>query len=455
MSDGMPVEETRALPAARSARAAAPAARGAAGRAVLGFVYLWWVLIVMEPDWFLFGALGGPFYRIPQLLAPILLLVLARYATRRAVYLPFALFLLLHVLALFYAENRGYVFGSLKTMFYIFATCVAVAALANTPARVVTLLRIYLLGFVWYGLQGLPSGRVAWHTLMANEDSYGPLMVIGLGFSYNFAAATRARSWRLLAHATALLCCVGVVRSFARGAVLSFALVLGLLWLRARHKLRAFALSLVAVGVTLVAIDVIFPEGEFWAEMRTISEGTEAGTGQTRWIMWKMALQIFAHHPIFGVGAGNFGVNASQEISYDPSRPEFGDPARLYNMALHNLYMQILSEEGILGFALFCWMTLDCFLRLRRLRTAPALATWHRRGGEMDLRSLSFALELSMIAFLANAVFYNQLYIHWFWTLVTLAFTLTRVALPDAARARSPSARRARAGAARAPAARV
>lgn len=434
-----PPRQRSAVPAAGAVKR--PRAPG--GRGVMAFLYVWWVLILFEPEWFLTRVVGGPFYRIPQLLLPILAVILYRFGSRRAVDRPFALFMLLHVAALFYAENRGYVEGAIKTMLYIFGTCVAVNALATTPGRVVTLLKIYLLGFVWFGVQGLPNGLVWWHPLMGNEDSYGPLMVMGLGFSHNFALGTRSRAWRILGHATSLLCCVGVVSSFARGAVLSFALVLGLLWLRTQHKLRAFVASVVAACVTLVAINVLFPEGEFWKEMRTISEGTEAGTGQTRWVMWKMAFDIAARNPIFGVGAGNFGVVASQSFSYDSSRPEFADPSRLYNAALHNLYVQVFCEEGIVGLALILWMTIECFRRLKRLRAPPAVAAWRRRGGTMELRSLSLGLELGMIAFLVNAVFYNQLYIHWFWTLCGLPIALSYAARPPARSRSSRAAARA------------
>lgn len=439
MTKGMSVENTRGLPVARTATAAR--GRSARGGAALGFVYLWWVLILFEPDWFLAGMIGGPWPRIPMLLTPGLLLILARTGNTRWVDWPFALFLLLYVIAIFYAENRGYVFGSLKVLLYIYATCAAVLALATTPARIVTLLKIYLLGFIWYGVQGLPHGLVTWHPLMSNEDSYGPFMVMGVGFAYNFAVATRSRRWRPIGYATAMLCCAGVVSSFARGAVLAFALVLCMMWLRARHKFRALMAGVAAIVVTVVAANVLFPEGEFWKEMRTISEGTSEGTGATRWISWKMGLEVFAHYPILGAGAGNFGVVASQRIPFDASRPEWSDPANLYNLALHNVYVELLCEEGLVGFALFAWMTIEFFRRLRRLRSASANAAWYRRGGTTDLRSITLALELAMVAFLANAFFYNQIYIHWFWTLITLAFALTKVALPSPARAAQRGAR--------------
>ena len=32
-----------------------------------------------------------------------------------------------------------------------------------------------------------------------------------------------------------------------------------------------------------------------------------------------------------------------------------------------------------------------------------------------------------MVAYLANSVFYNQIYIHWFWTLITIMFVLSQV----------------------------
>jgi O-antigen ligase len=433
------MNDSRALPAPRSAGAAAASRSSGA----LLFVYFWWVLMVMEPEWFLGQSLHIPLQRIPTLLSPVLLLFVFRFASARAINWPFTWFMLLNVLGLFYAENRGFVEYSLKVLLYFYVACIAFTALVNTPARMDTALRIYLVGYIWYGLQGLRTAKVWWHPLLGNEDSYGPLMVIGLAFAHYLALATPRRSrWRLAARATSILCCIGVVSSIARGAVLAFLMVIGGIWLRSRRKIRSLGMGFGAAIITMVAIQVFWPNGEFWNEMASItSEGNEAGTGQHRWIMWTMAIQVFENHPIFGVGPGNWGVVGSHEIAFDAHRPEFKDPARLYNQALHNIYVQILSEGGIVGMGIFVWMTTDFFRRVKRLRSRSALAAWHHLGGELDLRNLSYALELAMVGFLGSAFFYNQLWIHWYWTLITLAFTLSRITTGPRARsaARMPA----------------
>ena len=54
----------------------------------------------------------------------------------------------------------------------------------------------------------------------------------------------------------------------------------------------------------------MFPGGAFWAEMQTISQGTDEGTGASRWELWTgVGWRVFLHSPIFGVGANNKNSN--------------------------------------------------------------------------------------------------------------------------------------------------
>lgn len=409
----------------RSARTTAVSVRSRPAW-VVRFVFVWWALIVFEPDRFLAAIVGGPWYRLPAVLGPVLLLFLILTRGRRVVYWPLAAFVLLHAIAVVYAENRGFIFVHVKLLLYMVVTSMAALGVADAPSRVVTLMKMYLLGFAWYGVQGIPYGLVWWHHELANEDSFGPLMGIGFGYAYYFALATRSRAWRATAYTTAAVCCFGVVASFARGAVLSFVVVLFVVWLRSPNKLRAIAGGAAAALVTLVAINVIYPQGQFWSEMETISEGNKAGTGMVRWVMWSMALDLWKQNPILGIGAGNFGPVAAMSFENDPTRTAFADVATLWGQALHSSYIQILCEQGIVGALLFGGMTLGIFRRGRRLRTAAAVAAWRRRGGRFDLRCASLAIEMGIIGFLCNGLFYNQLYVHWYWTLLSLSLALNR-----------------------------
>jgi O-antigen ligase len=167
--------------------------------------------------------------------------------------------------------------------------------------------------------------------------------------------------------------------------------------------------------------------------METVSEGTEGGTGMVRWVMWGMAMELWTHYPIFGIGAANFGVLASLILPDDPNRPVFQTMNLIWGQQLHNTFVQILCEEGLVGAGLFIWMSVGFYRRGRALRTPAAIAEWRRKGGRVDLPLLSLALELGMVGWMLNSFFYNQLYVHWYWTLLMLNLALDRCTQPGAA----------------------
>lgn len=395
----------------------------------LFLVYTAWVLVVFEPDWYLSKAIGGPIYMAPTILAPFLVLVTLLHGTRKVLYWPFIAFLLLHVASLAYAENRGLPIPYLKFLLHMYLVFMASVAVIDSPSKAAPILKMFLLGFIWYGVQGLPNGRVEWHPLLDNQDSYGPFMGLGLGFSYYFALAAKSRWWRLVGYAACVLSLVGVVASFARGAVLSAALVLFVVWLRSPHKIATLAGAIGAAGVFFVAVDALFPTGEFWGEMATISTGAQEGTGSVRLELWKMAWTVFQEHPIFGAGAGNFGVVASEIVPDDPTRLWFRDSATLWGKTLHSIYFRLLSEQGMIGVIVWIAMLVGFVRRASFLRSHPASNEWSRCGGDgLELASLSRGLEVAMVGFLANGFFYNQIYIHWFWTLILMMYVLSEVA---------------------------
>jgi hypothetical protein len=112
-------------------------------------------------------------------------------------------------------------------------------------------------------------------------------------------------------------------------------------------------------------------------------------------------------------------------VEYDPSRPRYADPTKLYNTKLHNIYFQVLSEEGLLGAFSWTWMIIAYFLQLRRLRAPDSVRYWRQAsGGDLDIALISRGLEYGMVGYLANGVFYNQIYVHWFWSLLAIAYVL-------------------------------
>ena len=303
-----------------------------------------------------------------------------------------------------------------------------------------------LFQYTWWALVGAIPGRVIWHTLAYdNYDSFGPMMAIGIGASYFMAMSAKNRRIRLIGLATTAGGIIGLISSFARGAVVAGVATIGWLWLRSPNKLRTAGLGIAGAAVVFLATNVLFTnveredaKGNFWEEMATISD--TGGTRVDRYQLWAIARIEFAENPIFGVGPGSFGAYAAEQLSAGQLEGIRRDPERLYNKALHNMYYQILSEFGSIGVVIFLWMLWDFFRRNRTLRHRDRIEKWARETGEpFDLRNISLALEAGMIGFLAGGYFYNQIFdVHWFYTLITINALLSQVTRPVAARGAQP-----------------
>jgi O-antigen ligase len=317
--------------------------------------------------------------------------------------------------------------------------------IADRPSRLTPILILAFAGqFVWYLLFGLPKGYVWWHPDLSNYDAFGPLMVIGTGMTFFYGLAQSNRRLRLVAFTLALLCVLGVVASFARGAVLSLVAVVGWAWLRAPNKKRT-SLAL-AGGAAAVLIGALAFSGEkrggnddsptgFLEEMSTLSEGTEDGTASDRLILWGIAVSVWKTHPYIGAGMGGYGPAAISIFRPGEIGGEYADNIeKLYDRAIHNTYLQMLSETGLIGTALYLLVIFDFFRRNRQLHRAEWRARWRAMGGHGDLRALAWGLETGMIGYLATNMFYNQLYEPWLAMLVGVNGAIaTALALPAVA----------------------
>lgn len=81
-----------------------------------------------------------------------------------------------------------------------------------------------------------------------------------------------------------------------------------------------------------------------------------------RWGLWRAGFRMFKEHPLIGVGLGNFS------FLYNRYKPE--DAIYLkYHPVIHNLYLEILVETGLLGFSAFVFFIvslLRVFIRKAR-----------------------------------------------------------------------------------------
>jgi len=332
-----------------------------------------------------------------------------------------------------FAENAGVARDLvLKILLLNYLLAVGSLTFIKTVDKARLLVLVFFLQFPWWIVQtrftdsnvGQTVWRpIGWHPNLGNTDGFAPLMVIGAAFAFYYGVATRERFLRWLAFASAAACVVGMVAAYTRGASLAFGVVLVYAWLRSPSKGRTFGRLAFAALVFLLATSVIYSGGGFWARLATItSEGVSAGTGQDRWQLWQMGWEVFKQRPVLGVGAGNFGIFAFHHLPPDQLLgPYLANRGALYGRPLHSICPEILSEFGAVGMLAFVALLVDFWRRNKALRSAAFVAGWRHAAPEgPDLTAVSLGLEAAMVAFLITGVFYDQLFVHWVYSLVTV-----------------------------------
>jgi hypothetical protein len=404
------------------------------------FVYLMWTFILFDPQWYV--AWKGPdaVTRIPTVLFAVMLLLVFFKPPKH--WFPALLGFMLYTMAIVpFAYIKGGTFNVVKTLIAFYVLAVGTMAFVRNVRQAVPIITAAMLGqFLWYLFWGVTRGRVLWHPALFNYDSYGPLMVIGIGMSYFYGFATTNKKAKVLAFLTSIGCIMGLVSSFARGAVLGAALVVCWIFLRSNRKGATLAAGLIG-GVVVVIAASLFSgtQGKgrsetgqgFFAEMATIFENS--GTETDRKVLWALARRVWAENIIFGVGANNFGAYAAENFAAGTTGGGYNDnPGKLWGRQLHSTYFQILCEYGTIGSMIFLWVLWDFFKRNAMLRSKPfEQRWWDISGGKLHLPQLARGLETGMVGFLGTALFYNQIFdVHWLYTLVTINGVLWAVSKP-------------------------
>jgi hypothetical protein len=196
----------------------------------------------------------------------------------------------------------------------------------------------------------------------------------------------------------------------------------------------------------------------YFSEMSTITgavgdpSNDVEGTAQDREAIWQAARKLFVKHPIIGVGAEGFGPAAAQDFREGELPGIYGRfPGALWNKALHNVYYQVLSELGAVGFAILTWMLFDFHRKNSRLRSPPYRQAWNAAiGGNVELLYVALGLEAMMVAWIVCAYFYNVLFVPWFYGVLVLNLALYHTLESRVSGAESQPVRGRQASAARA-----
>jgi O-antigen ligase len=162
--------------------------------------------------------------------------------------------------------------------------------------------------------------------------------------------------------------------SFSTVSVLALPVLWGAYWFQTRSDLtlqrRALYLVLGILLVFLVSV-VLVQLGYVQSVVVAKLSSDDPGSLVKRIAFILAGLRMFADHPWLGVGLSQFGYFYN---NYQPLG--ILGTAQTVKLIPNNVYVELLSEQGLLGFLLFGGFLVTLYRRLRRPDLAPLRATF-------------------------------------------------------------------------------
>ncbi|MDE2198624.1 MAG: O-antigen ligase family protein [Rhodospirillales bacterium] len=169
------------------------------------------------------------------------------------------------------------------------------------------------------------------------------------------------------------ICIFCAISTFARTALVAFAVVGFFMWLQSRRKI-AFA----AIALAMVLGFSLATSSSWEARMATTTQYNQEDSALGRILVWKWTLGYVAQHPL----GGGFNSYVIDTIAFPSDSGAPGAPGDIvHGKAFHNMYFEVLGEQGIPGLLMFGGIQVLALLYLwrvrRRTRGQPHLLWLH------------------------------------------------------------------------------
>ncbi|TFW03106.1 O-antigen ligase family protein [Oxalobacteraceae bacterium OM1] len=273
------------------------------------------------------------------------------------------------------------------------------------------------------------GGRAGAYGMYENHNDYSFLIIQVVPFLYMARKTSQSVIMRFLLALGLLTCAVGTLLSLSRGGMLALVLEAALIILIGMDgRKRLLWLPILAI-VGAAAIGLQFAK-------RAENQGdnyTAADAENSRLELWTAASNMVLDKPLLGIGSRQFGEYSRDygEISHDNRGKN-----------THNTYLEVLTGNGIIGFA--CFITLIAKL-IGGLRGAAALAPT----GSPFLEAMRRATLISLLSILFRALLDAKPHDWSFYTLAAIGLAtilLQRTAAGQAAASTAEPAAAARRG---------
>jgi O-antigen ligase len=228
-----------------------------------------------------------------------------------------------------------------------------------------------------------------------------PAVIIAAGL----AAGSSRFSVKLTLFVSIGVMTIGFAAAQSRGGfVAAIVGAIAVFVLAKRQRASVVGLLLCIVGVAGAWFSV---DSEAWQRITDFDEST----GRTE--LWTVAWQEWKDNPIAGVGLEGFRAEATGYVR-ELGPLKFSEFVIEQPKLVHNTYLELLAEAGIIGLALYLTVVAGA------LRRAWRAAGLFERAGDLAMAGLARSTIAAVIAMLASSFFISGATDRRFWLLIAL-----------------------------------
>lgn len=286
------------------------------------------------------------------------------------------------------------------------------------------------LDFTFWGLsqksifgQTLASGSLRYGGPIAESNVWGQVLVVSLPYFIYRVLGARNNSFRefLMIIAT-LLVLLAILLTGSRGGFIALLIIFPIIAIEIRVKIPTIIIGLMIGGLALIVLPNTFSE-RFLSLIQLEGDSTESifsdEAVQGRLEKMRVGFAMFKDKPLAGVGIGNYNQNYwvyAEDIGIESNATNIQSAAEEKDP--HSLYIEILSETGLIGFGTFA-----IFLLSLLKGSFDILITSKQRKTDIRWKNWVAPIFVSLIAYVITGFFLHGVSFRWFWVVAAIAMS--------------------------------
>lgn len=205
-------------------------------------------------------------------------------------------------------------------------------------------------------------------------------------------------------------CIFTVIGTYARTGLVGLAFLFVLLFISSKYKIQIVLVSTL-LGISLL----LFAPADYTQRMSTLGNATEESSALGRILVWRWTLDYVSDRPITGGGFDSYIANAGQlnrylekdvAVDLSPNKPK----------AFHNIFFEVLGEQGYVGLAMYIGLIFSCWNMNRKLKNDT--------GNEEYLTALAKTINHLIMIYCLCGLFIGIAYAPWIFYFIGLSVSL-------------------------------